>query len=234
MSRTNARIRCKAFKHRRQSVRTFIDFAKALAAMLGTGGEKGPADRFQKTCNRLVTLMNHTKPAGERADPYRLSVGRKISQHGRPPDRLERQRPIVNRERQNAEIRYDRRALRLRSKELAHLVLACGRRQLGRYPLQHSGHRHGRSRRPQAIHDIAGVEPERPSAHGGNLHGAGADKDAAVSGFNPRDPAQIYRAMHPYGLVVGSWEVTRGGGTDCAMHGCSIGLTALDEACSLF
>ena len=49
-----------------------------MAVMLGTGGEKSPTDRFRKAWDRLVTLMNHTEPAGERADADRLAVGRKI------------------------------------------------------------------------------------------------------------------------------------------------------------
>ena len=49
-----------------------------MAAMLGTGGEKSPTDRFQKARYRLVTLVNHTELAGKRADADRLSVGWKI------------------------------------------------------------------------------------------------------------------------------------------------------------
>jgi hypothetical protein len=49
-----------------------------MAAMLVTGGEKSPADRFQKARYWLVTLVNHTELAGKRADADRLSVGWKI------------------------------------------------------------------------------------------------------------------------------------------------------------
>jgi hypothetical protein len=58
-------------------------------AVLATGGEKSLTDRFQKAKYRLVTLVNHTELAGKRANAYRLSVGRKIGQQRRPPDRLE-------------------------------------------------------------------------------------------------------------------------------------------------
>src|ERR1700676_1934424 len=155
-----------------------------VAATLGTGAEKSPTDRVQKARDRLVALMNHTEPAGERIDAYGLPIGRKISQHSRPPDRLERQRPIICRKRQDAEIRDDCSTLWLGSKELLYLLPAGGRWKLGRYPLQHRGHRRGRSRRPQAIHNFASIAPEGLLARRWDRDDAGADKDAAVAGFN--------------------------------------------------
>jgi hypothetical protein len=116
--------------------------------VIATGREKSSTDRFQEARYRSVTLMNHTQPAIERADANRLPTGGKIGQHGRSPHRLERPGPIINRKRQDAEIRYHGGALRLRTKELTDPVIPCGRRKLSRYPLQHSGHRRGRSRRP--------------------------------------------------------------------------------------
>ena len=87
--------------------------------------------------------MDHTEPASKGADADRLPVDGKIGQHRRPPDRLEHQRAIVRRQREDTEIWDDSGALRLGSKEVPRLALACVRRKLGRYPLQHSGHRRG-------------------------------------------------------------------------------------------
>jgi hypothetical protein len=128
--------------------------------------------------------MNHTEPAGERIDAHGLPIGRKISQHSRPPDRLEPQRPIIYRKGQDAEIRDDCSTSWLGSKELLYLLPPGRRRKLGRYPLQHCGHRRGRSRRPQAIHNFASIAPEGLLTRRGDLDDAGADKDAAVAGFN--------------------------------------------------
>src|ERR1700722_1050249 len=158
--------------------------APIVAATLGTGAEKSPTDRVEKARDWLVALMHHTEPAGERIDAYGLPIGRKISQHSRPPDRLERQRPIIYRKGQDAEIGDDCSTLWLGSEELLYLLPAGRRRKLGRYPLQHCGHRRGRSRRPQAIHNFASNAPERLLARRGDRDDAGADKDAAVAGFN--------------------------------------------------
>ena len=56
---------------------------------LATGVEKRPTDRFQKARYRLVTLVNHPKSAGKRADADGLPIGWKIGQQRRPPDGLE-------------------------------------------------------------------------------------------------------------------------------------------------
>jgi hypothetical protein len=55
---------------------TPADYGRDLA----TGVEKRPTDRFQKARYRLVTLVNHPKPAGKRADADGLPIGWKIGQ----------------------------------------------------------------------------------------------------------------------------------------------------------
>src|ERR1700719_971494 len=53
--------------------------APIVAATLGTGAEKSPTDRVEKTRDRLVALMHHTEPAGGRIDAYGLPIGRETS-----------------------------------------------------------------------------------------------------------------------------------------------------------